>query len=202
MVWVIGLTGGIGSGKSVVSQAFTQLGIPVIDADIIARDLVKPSSPHYRAILDHFGQSILSQDGLLNRRKLRNIIFENAQERIWLESLLHPEIEKQLKESIQTIKAPYCILVIPLLTEQFDIYRTLLSHVIVVETTKERQFAFSKQRDLATQEDIEKILAIQATPEQRRLIADTILINDGTVEDLKKKVTELHRQFLSQKSNP
>lgn len=196
MVWVVGLTGGIGSGKSTVTQLFAELGAPIIDTDIFARELVQANLPAYTEILKRYGQSILNPDKELNRRKLREIIFSNPVERLWLEGLLHPLIEKRLEIEIKKVSYPYCIVVIPLLTEQFQTYQPILSHVLVVETTHERQLQFSIARDKASIEDIQKIISVQATREQRRQIADTLLLNDGHIAALKDKVALLHRQFL------
>ncbi len=114
---VVGLTGGIGSGKSTVANLFAEHGVPIIDTDVLARDLTLPNQPALAAIAQHFGQTVLHPDGSLNRGTLRNIIFANEAERTWLEHLLHPLIRAEIKQQIQNLPSPYCIVVIPLLFE-------------------------------------------------------------------------------------
>ena len=114
---IVGLTGGIGSGKSTVAKLFEERGVPIIDADVIAREVTQPDSAEFKTIIDHFGEQILLENGSINRTKLRKIIFEHPQERKWLENLLHPVIRNCIEQQIALIFAPYCILIIPLLFE-------------------------------------------------------------------------------------
>lgn len=200
MVWVVGLTGGIGSGKSTVSDLFAKLGVPIIDTDVFARELVQPHLPAYAAILKRYGPTILQADKQLNRKRLREIVFSDQTERVWLEGLLHPLIEKRLEAKLKKVSYPYCIVVIPLLAEVFQTYQPILSHVLVVETTPDRQLQFSLQRDQTSKADIEKIMGVQASSEERRKIADSIIRNDADIPALATQIATMHQQFLEMAS--
>lgn len=193
LMLVIGLTGGIGSGKSTVAKLFSEKGIPIIDADIIAREVSQPNKPAFKEIVKHFGEEILHQ-GSLDRGKLRKIIFENAKQRRWLEELLHPIIRKDMELEIRKLTAPYCIAVIPLLLEvEFYFF---INRILVVDTTHELQIKRIVARDKISKEEIENIIKTQASRETRISKAHDVIINDGSLEDLTKQVAKLHEKYL------
>ena len=193
-VLTIGLTGGIGSGKSTVSNYFSNLGTCVIDADIIARQLVTLDQPAYQAMVNHFGTAIQNPDKTINRMALREIIFSDPHEKKWLENLLHPLIRETMQVQINNCKQDYCVCVIPLLAESKDIY--FIDRVLLIESPVNTQRQRAALRDQASSESIQKIIDSQATVEKRREIADDILQNDSTLESLKEKVLALHQQYL------
>ncbi|MGD9592293.1 MAG: dephospho-CoA kinase [Candidatus Berkiella sp.] len=197
MTYIIGLTGGLGAGKTAAADFFKQVGVPIIDADVIAKSLVTQNSPALSKIVEHFGTQILLENGELNRSALREIIFENPLERKWLENLLHPEIRTRIKQQIKEVTYPYCIVVIPLLAENYAAYQDLLHHVIVVQTTPSLQKHRISIRDKSTDTLIDKMLQSQVTQEERLKIAHTILPNSGTLDELNAKVKLLHQGFLN-----
>ena len=196
MTFIVGLTGGIGSGKSTAAQYFQEFGATIIDADAIAHQLVKPQQPALKKIIDHFGEEFLLPNGALDRRALRNVIFDNLSERLWLEELLHPLINQEILNQIQTVTYPYCIVVIPLLVEHYEKYQHLLDYVIVMKTSLEQQLSWGAKRERASVDEIQKIIDAQATQGERSKIANAILDNEGSLEVLKSKVQELHLAFL------
>lgn len=165
MRYIVALTGGIGSGKSTVANAFADLGINVIDADIIARQVVEPGAPALHAIADHFGENMIAADGTLQRRALRERIFANPEEKNWLNDLLHPLIQQETQHQIQQATSPYVLWVVPLLVEN-SLYKKA-NRVLVVDVSPETQLKRTMQRDDVTREHVEQILAAQATREAR-----------------------------------
>lgn len=192
---VIGLTGGIGSGKSTVADLFAELGTPIIDADLIAREIVMPGESAYDTIVQHYGPEVLLPDNSLDRQQLRRIIFEHEHEREWLENTLHPIIRERIAQRLPLLQAPYCIVVIPLLTESTPF--PFINRVLVVDTTLEQQKARISQRDQATAALIESMLESQASREERLGIADEVIVNDGVIADLVPQVEMLHRKYCS-----
>ncbi len=190
----IGLTGGVGSGKTTVTQYFSALGVPVIDADELARQLVEPGQPAFNEIVATFGRPILAENGQIDRKKLRQLIFSDPAKRVQLESILHPRIRQAIKEQLKQVDAPYCIVAIPLLIEtgQAD----LVDRILVVDTPRENQIAWTKARDGVSEAEVEAILAAQVSNEVRLAMADDVLENDGSIDDLAAKVTQLHQQYL------
>ena len=160
MRYIVALTGGIGSGKSTVANAFADLGINVIDADIIARQVVEPGAPALHAIADHFGANMIAADGTLQRRA-----FANPEEKNWLNDLLHPLIQQETQHQIQQATSPYVLWVVPLLVEN-SLYKKA-NRVLVVDVSPETQLKRTMQRDDVTREHVEQILAAQATREAR-----------------------------------
>ncbi len=191
----IGLTGGVGSGKSTVTQLFASLGVPVIDADELARQLVEKGQAAYYQIIDKFGQQILAEDGEINRRKLRELIFTSANNRIALESILHPLIRREIQQHIQQIDAPYCIVAIPLLIETGQ--ANIVERILVVNAPKEAQINRTVNRDAVTPAEVEAIVAAQVGNDLRLSIADDVLQNDGELADIFPKVKALHAKYLS-----
>lgn len=191
----IGLTGGIGSGKSTVATLFSALGAPIIDADDLARQVTAPGTTPLQTIANHFGPSILKTDGSLDRPQLADIVFNNASERRWLEQLLHPLIQKEILRRIININAPYCIVVIPLLAETKNIH--FLDRVIVVDAPEELQIKRVQARNQLSLPQIKAILQSQTTREERLKIADDILQNETSLEALTNAVRVLHEKYLN-----
>jgi len=190
----IGLTGGIGAGKTVVAELFAKFGVPIIDADVIARQVTTQGHSSLDALREHFGESIFKSDGSLDRKKLRTIIFDDHKERLWLENLLHPLIRKEIEHQINSIQADYCILVIPLLSKLSD-YPSI-NRVLVVDTPHELQFERVKKRDQTSAEEVKAILGAQTSRQARLLKAQDIIQNDGKIEDLEPQVQQLHQLYL------
>ena len=193
---IIGLTGGIGSGKTAVSDTFKSLGIDIVDADVSSRLVVEKGQPALDEIQAHFGDGILDSENNLDRAKLREIIFKNPQERVWLEKLLHPKIAKHIKDQLENSDSPYCILVSPLLLETEQ--KSYCSFVLVVDVPEESQVARTAKRDGVSEEQVKNIISAQIDREKRLKQADEIIINDGSMEELKEKVVVLHTKYLSQ----
>jgi dephospho-CoA kinase len=198
MTYVVGLTGGIGSGKSVVAAMFHQLGAPIIDADSIAKDLVAKSQPAFEEIIQHFGERIL-KNAEINRALLREIIFNHPEEKQWLENLLHPKIYHTIAQRISDIHYAYCILVIPLLAEHYALYQPILDHIIVMDTSEALQLSRAVKRDVNDNYLVKKILLAQASREARLKIADTVLENNDSLATLTKNVADLDHYFLTKK---
>ncbi|MCI8903582.1 MAG: dephospho-CoA kinase [Enterobacter sp.] len=195
MGYIVALTGGIGSGKSTVADAFSRLGITIIDADIIARQVVEPGTPALKAIEDHFGQSILTADGTLNRRQLRERIFSDASEKRWLNALLHPIIHQETQRQIAAADSPYVVWVVPLLVE--NQLQKRADRVLVVDVSPETQIQRTMTRDHVSREHAEQILAAQATRAQRLAVADDVINNNGAPDAIASDVARLHAQYLT-----
>ena len=194
-MYCIGLTGSIASGKSTVAAHFAELGIDVISADHIARELVKRNQPALQHIINHFGNAILTADGELNRRYLRELIVHNIDDRRWLENLLHPLIRERIQQDIHQCKRPYCIIEIPLLTDKSNY--PYLNRVLLVTADPEQQITRIMARDHSSREQASNILATtRADENKRRAIADDVLVNDGGVDALRQQVEMLHTQYI------
>ena len=191
---IIGLTGGIGSGKSVASDKFASLGITVVDADIASRTVVEPGRPALKEITNHFGSEILSPEGELERAKLREIIASNPEERKWLESVLHPKIGEQISKELSESTSPYTLFVAPLLLETNS--HEMCSRVVVVDVPKEVQIERTAERDKVPPNQVEQMVSAQMERGDRLENADDVLLNTGSIEDLEKKVEELHEKYL------
>jgi len=192
---IIGLTGGIGSGKTAVSDLFQDLGITVVDADLASRVVVEKGREELNKISDHFGQDILTKEGELDRAKLREIIFNSEEEKLWLESLLHPAIAAQIKMELDSSKSLYTVLVSPLLLETEQ--KNFCTKVLVVDVPVEMQIQRTSERDNVSEEQIKSIIASQIDRDSRLEQADEVILNDGSIQDLKNKVKKLHIKFLS-----
>ncbi len=193
----IGLTGGIGSGKTTVADCFASLGAPVIDADKISHELTAPGQPVLRDIVSTFGQNILKDDGQLDRAWLRTVVFNDAAQRKRLEGILHPRIRAEMRRRIADIEAstaPYCILSIPLLLEtgQTD----MVDRILVVDTPEDLQYQRVRARSGLPDAEIAAIIHAQASREQRLAAADDIIVNDRGLEELRQHVLELHQHYL------
>ncbi|MCW8330496.1 dephospho-CoA kinase [Photobacterium sp. SDRW27] len=195
MTMVVGLTGGIGSGKTTVADLFAQFNIDIIDADIVAREVVEPGTPGLNAIIDKLGSDILLTDGSLNRSKLRQAIFNDNSLKDWLNALLHPMIREKMQADIQKAKSPYCLLVIPLMVE--NNLQTMTDRLLVIDVDEEVQIARTQQRDKVNAEHVKKILAAQASREERLAAADDVITNNGDSAALQSEVATLHQQYVA-----
>ncbi|WP_286009889.1 dephospho-CoA kinase [Larsenimonas salina] len=196
MTITIGLTGGIGSGKSTVAILFEALGVPWIDADQVARDIVLPGEPALEEISERFGADILAADGTLNRRALRNVVFDDDQRRAELEAITHPRIRKRLKTFLETPKAsPYQLLVSPLLLETTQ--KALVQRILVVDTPEPLQIARTTQRDSVDDAHVRRILEAQMPRTQRLAAADDVIDNQGDPDALRAQVNDLHATYLT-----
>ncbi len=193
---IIGLTGGIGSGKSAVSSCFEQLGITVVDADIVAREVVEPGCAALNSIADHFGNGVLTSEGTLDRAALRTLIFADENQRKWLEALLHPLIRDAIATQLKESDSPYSILSSPLLLETDQ--HTMVDRVLVVDVPVELQIERTTQRDNNTVELVESIIAAQSSRALKQQKADDIILNIGTIEALEEDVSALHQRYLQQ----
>lgn len=192
---VIGLTGGIGSGKSTVAQLFAEKGITVIDSDQLARDVTQPGKPALNEIQEHFGSGLINENGSLNRTTLRKIIFGNDNERVWLEQLLHPLIRAEMKKQIEKSTSNYCIVVIPLLFETTP--NPLINRILVVDTHEKEQINRVLKRDSSSPEEIQLILKSQVSRAKRLEFADDIIENTGSISELIPQVNRLHHYYSS-----
>ena len=192
---IVGLTGGIGSGKTAVSDLFQDLGITIVDADLASRVVVEKGREELNKIAEHFGEDILTSDGELDRAKLREVIFNSEEEKLWLESLLHPAIASQIQKELDSSRSPYTILVSPLLLETNQ--KNYCSTVLVVDVPVEIQIERTSKRDNVSEEQIKSIIASQIDRDSRLEQADEVILNDGSIESLESKVQELHKKFLS-----
>ena len=191
---IIGLTGGIGSGKSVASDKFKSLGITVVDADVASRTVVEPGKPALKEIEDHFGSGIITAEGKLDRNNLREIIATDPEERKWLESVTHPKIGEQITKEISESTSVYTLFVAPLLLETNS--QEMCSRVVVVDVPKDVQIRRTAKRDKVSPNQVEKMVAAQMEREKRLEKADDVLLNSGTIEDLEKQVEELHKKYI------
>ncbi|WP_235042217.1 dephospho-CoA kinase [Vreelandella profundi] len=198
---IIGLTGGIGSGKSTVARAFETLGAAWIDADDVAREVVATGEPALLAIKNRFGNQIVCQDGTLNRAALRDIVFKDPEQRQWLESVTHPKIRERILEHLKRLKlqgAPYVLLVSPLLFESGQ--SELVSRCIVVDVSQALQLSRTLMRDGVSESQVRAILAAQLTRDQRLAKADDVIDNSGDHASMTKQVARLdtsYRQLLN-----
>ena len=195
--WILGLTGGIGSGKSAAAERFSALGVHLVDADQAARWVVEPGKPALKAIAERFGADILLEDGQLNRSLLREKIFTDADSRKWLEALLHPLIREEISQYLAKAESPYAILVSPLLVESKQ--HQTAQRVLVIDVPEELQIARSMRRDNADRAQIEAIMRNQASREQRLAAADDVLVNDKDLTWLHGEVERLHQFYLTLK---
>ncbi|MDP7403449.1 MAG: dephospho-CoA kinase [Gammaproteobacteria bacterium] len=194
-MFVVGLTGGIGSGKSTVAGMFAALEIDLIDADVAAREVVAPGTTALAEIVEHFGPDILMADGSLDRRGLRRIIFHQKQEKHWLETLLHPLIRRWLTQQISDRRSAYCLLISPLLLETGQ--AEMVDRILVVDVSVETQIARTLARDGGEESTVRAIIAAQIERNQRLEHGDDIIDNDLPLQTLRQRVETLHQQYLT-----
>lgn len=192
--YVVGLTGGIASGKTLISDEFSRLGVPIIDTDVIAHNLVKPGQPALKEIERVFGSDIIDESGRLKRRDLRILIFSNSAKRAKLESILHPRIKWEVRNAIAREVAAYCILVIPLLADRVSYPQ--LNRVLVIDVDPETQIKRLMARDSCDRDQAKKALSAQISRKQRQKIADDVLENSGSQALARMKVASLHEKYL------
>jgi dephospho-CoA kinase len=191
----IGLTGGIASGKSTVTQRFAELGVPVIDADVASRNVVEPGKPGLAQVVQRFGGGILDADGRLDRRALRNLIFQDSSLRQALDAILHPLIRAEMEREAAQATAPYVVMAIPLLVEGGSAGKRV-DRVLVVDADETLQIQRLQARDGSSEEQARAILSSQATRAARLSHADDVLLNAGSVAELRQAVDRLHEQYL------
>ncbi|OOS00989.1 dephospho-CoA kinase [Canicola haemoglobinophilus] len=198
MAYIVGLTGGIGSGKSMIADLFAELGVPIVDADVVARDIVAKGSPLLEEIVLHFGEKVRLENGELNRAELRKLVFQNEQEKLWLNNLLHPAIREKMLQQLHSVDYSYVLWVVPLLIE--NNLMELCDRVLVIDVEPEIQILRASQRDKNSVELIKQIMQAQVSRELRLSVADDVIENNlslvENLANLKQKVAELHRTYL------
>lgn len=192
--YIIGLTGGIGSGKSAAAKIFRELGVAIVDADTLAREVVEPGQPALQDIAAHFGKTILTSEGELDRAALRTIVFSNSEEKSWLENLLHPLIAELIQQRLNAAGSPYAILESPLLLETEQ--HKLVQRVLVIDVSKETQLARAVARDGSDAEAIKSIIASQIDRAARIQHADDLVSNEGDFEQLRESIEALHYKYM------
>ncbi|MGL6486782.1 dephospho-CoA kinase [Aeromonas hydrophila] len=195
-MYVVAITGGIGSGKTTVANQFAELGIEVVDADVIAREVVEPGTPALAAIADHFGSEVITPDCQLDRRRLRERVFTDPQAKGWLNALLHPLIRTEMQRQCAAAHSPYCLLVVPLLVE--NRLTALANRVLVIDVDEATQIERTCRRDGVSREQAQAILTAQASRAERLAAADDVLDNqNGTPEAIKSRILALHETYLA-----
>ncbi|WES89549.1 dephospho-CoA kinase [Dickeya fangzhongdai] len=195
MAYIVALTGGIGSGKSTVAQGFAALGASIVDADVIARQVVSPGQPALAAIVEHFGREILQPDGALNRSALRERIFSSPEDKRWLNALLHPLIHQETRRQLAAVTTPYALWVVPLLVE--NQLQEQAQRILVVDVPLETQLQRTMARDSVSRAQAQNILASQASREQRLACADDIIDNNSNPSVLAPRIAALHQHYLA-----
>ncbi|WP_439101826.1 dephospho-CoA kinase [Congregibacter sp.] len=191
----VGITGGIGSGKSAVTERLINLGVNVVDADIVAREVVQAGSPALEKIAEHYGDNILQEDGTLDRAALREIVFSKPEEREWLEALTHPLIGESIALQLADATSPYAVLSSPLLLEGSQ--REFVEHIVVVDVPESVQIARTTARDRNSEELVRSIMAAQMARDDRLAAADSVIDNSGALVDLAPQVESLHGKLLT-----
>ena len=191
---VIGVTGGIGSGKTAATDRFQALGIKVVDADLASRVVVEPGRPALQAIAEHFGPGVIAEDGSLNRRVLRDIVFANPEERKWLERLTHPLIAQEILQQIQSSTSAYTILASPLLLESGQ--SRMAQRVLVIDVPEDLQITRTTERDNTDAAGVKAIIAAQMKRADRLAKANDVIVNDRSLAELHTQVDQLHQQYL------
>ncbi|MEZ9621663.1 dephospho-CoA kinase [Vibrio sp. 10N.222.55.A3] len=196
MAIIIGLSGGIASGKTTVANLFNEhFNIDIVDADIVAREVVALGSDGLKQITEHFGESILLEDGTLNRSRLRELIFSDPKEKQWLNDLLHPMIRDKIDSDLSKVTSPYALLVAPLLVE--NQMQGMADRVLIVDVPTEVQIERTMSRDNVSREQVASILKSQASREQRLAVADDVIKNHTKNQELLPQITDLHQKYLA-----
>lgn len=198
-MFIVGLSGGIGSGKSTAANFFKPL-VDVIDADEVARSVVKPNSQTLGIIVSHFGNHVLLPDGSLNRSWLRDKIFSDLNEKTWLENLLHPIIHTEIISMLENTRSPYCILMSPLLLETDQ--HLLVNRILVIDAPEDEQIERIKKRDNTSAEAVKTIISTQLTRQMRLQKADDIIINTKDMAALEKSILYLHNIYIELAADP
>ena len=195
MAFVVGLTGGIGCGKSSASQFFSDLGIDVIDTDVIARTLTQPHGLAIQLIRNTFQDALITADGALDREKMRNLIYSDSDSRIKLENILHPLILKETVQQIAQTQSSYIIVVVPLLFETDD-YNNIIQRILVVDCEERQQVLRTMARSNLSEQQVIAIMTAQVLRKERLQKADDVIINDKDIDSLKAQVIKLHHKYL------
>ena len=193
--FVLGVTGGIGSGKTAATDHFQALGIAVVDADLAARAIMEPGGAALAAVAERFGDDILLADGHLDRAALRQIVFEEPEQRQWLERLTHPLIGEEVAKRIGEARSDYAVLASPLLLEGGQ--RSLCDRVLVIDAPESLQIQRTTARDGNTEEQVRRIMAAQMGRKERLALADHVIVNDGGLDDLHRQVEAVHTEILA-----
>lgn len=195
-MFTVALTGGIGSGKSEAANAFAALGVPIVDLDVIAHQLTAPNQPLVTQIAANFGQTYVTEDGALDRNKMRQLVFEHSGARIQLNALLHPAIYDEAVKQLQTHTAsPYAVLAIPLLDKD-GIYSTIIDKVVVIDCDEATQIKRVKQRNQLDEQQIINIIAAQTPRSTRLAMADDVIENTENIKELHQKINKLHQKYI------
>ncbi|WDD98439.1 dephospho-CoA kinase [Thalassomonas actiniarum] len=193
--YIIGLTGGIGSGKTTIANMFAELDVAIVDADIVAREVVAPGSPSLEKIAQHFGPEFIDNNGALNRALLRTRIFNQPQDKAWLNQLLHPLIRQNLLAQAKQAPGVYCLLVAPLLIE--NNLHSLVDRVLVVDVCEQTQLERTLRRDTSSAQEIKLIINSQASRQQRLEVADDVFLNESeNLAQAQKQVADIHGKYL------
>lgn len=195
----VGLTGGIASGKSTVADMFAELGVPVIDTDVIAREVVEPGQPALEEIRDSFGKEVIADDGSLDRAAMRRRVFADDNARRRLEAILHPRIRESAMQQADLAGGAYQLIVVPLLAE--SPMRQAMDRILVVDCDVDAQVARLLERDAETEDQARRIIGAQASREQRLAIADEVIRNDGPISETRRQVERLHSHYLQLSAN-
>ena len=196
---IVGLTGGIGSGKSAATRVFESLGVGCVDADVVAREVVEPGQPVLDAIKRRFGEEVLTAEGHLNRPALRNRIFSTPQDKEWLEALLHPLIRERMLHQLHSQVSPYAVLIAPLLFENG--LENYCDTTVLIDLPEELQIERVLARDGGSQEQARAIIRSQMAREDKQKRADYVIPNTGTLAELRERLLALHDQFMAQSAS-
>jgi len=197
MPFVVGLTGGIGSGKSAAADEFARLGASVVDADAIAHELTRPNGAAITAIRRAFGDEAIAADGSMDRKRVREIVFADLAAKARLEGILHPLIRAESGRRLEAARGPYAVLVVPLLIESGD-YRKRVHRVAVVDCSEEQQVARVGARSGLSPDEVRRIIGTQASREERRAAADDVIDNSGTLAALHQQIAALHARYIDE----
>ncbi len=196
MAYVVAITGGIGSGKTAVSDLLQRHGAAIVDTDVIARELTGPHGAAMAALVEAFGNEIVAPDGSMNRAAMRTLVFGNPDARRRLEAILHPRIRAEAARQVEAAQGPYVVLVVPLLVEAKAAYTDLIDRTLVVDCPESVQIERTMRRSGLSRAEAERILASQSSRDARLALADDVIVNDGSLEDLSGQVARLHASYL------
>ena len=191
---IVGLTGGIGSGKSAAANFFVELGVDLIDADDLAKNVLNKNSKGYELFINEFGEQYLDNDKNIDRDLLRKTIFNDSDKKNKLENIIHPQVRSGIEEFIKTSKSDYCIVVVPLIYETRS--SSYYDRILVIDCDEEIQINRSAIRDNTENKEIRKIISEQASREERLSIADDVILNNRTLDSLKEEVIKLHKKYI------
>ena len=191
---IVGLTGGIGSGKSAAANFFVELGVDLIDADDLAKNVLNKNSKGYELFINEFGEQYLDNDKNIDRDLLRKTIFNDSDKKNKLENIIHPQVRSGIEEFIKTSKSDYCIVVVPLIYETRS--SSYYDRILVIDCDEEIQINRSAIRDNTKNKEIKKIISKQASREERLSIADDVILNNRTLDSLKEEVIKLHKKYI------